>query len=512
MTIPFSHLSLLGLLACGSPDIQLTKFYPDITVAPNSVDFGDVVKLYEVGTEIQILNAGRAPLEIISIELVNQVHANEGTVFVVNGDPVELAADDVLTVTLGFTPTEYLAYSADLIIESNDEDNPVISVPIGGAGIVGSTPDIDIHPRSIAFAMPGSVETSTSGQFTISNTGDGPLSILDAVFTGPDVFTLVTNPVGQQITQGTDKLVVVEYNNPDPLASGHTGLLTIQSTDPDEAEVPIVLIGGDGGGGYNFPVAVIDCAAIGEVNPPDVIIMDGTDSYDPKDTDGTNPVSYEWSLTYKPDESVATIDFPTDPAFEMRIDLAGTYQVQLVVTDSNGLSSDPTTCAINAIPAEDLYIVLSWNKPSTDVDLHVVPEDSEDVNCKYFGCCDCFFGNKVPDIWTTEGFGECVYALDAQDGYGPENVNVENPDDREYHIRVHYWKDYGDIGDLKATIRVHVNKDPEPIAILTEDLSYNNRWNVGYVNFVDGVGTFVDGTGIDDNASTRSFDSTCSAP
>ncbi len=517
MMKPLSRLLLVCFAACSAPDTQFTKLYPDISVGPESVDFGDVVKLYGLEKEIQVLNAGRAPLEVTKIELINQVHEDEGSVFVLEGAPVELEPDEALAVVISFTPLEYLTYSADLLIESNDEVNPVITIPIEGSGIVGSTPDIEIDPQSVVFALPEPGVGSTSGQFTIANNGDGPLTILNVLQTGPDAFSLVTDPVGQDITERTEKLVVVEYHNPNPeTVSGHTGLLTIESTDPDEPALGVVLIGGDGGeGGYDFPVAVIDCN-FPEINPPDVIILDGRLSYDPKDPDGTSPLTYEWTLAGQPEASDANIDYPNDAAFEMGIDVVGSYEVQLVVTDSNGISSAPTSCALEALPAEELYVVLSWNKSQTDLDLHVVPEDSDTINCKYFGCCDCFFRNQNPDIWITEGFGECVYALDDKDGYGPENVNVDDPDDREFHIRAHYWDDHAHSGDdkvtVKATIRVYVNRDPEPMHEETMDLEYNERWNVGFVSFDEGVGTWNDGGGIDEEKSVRSYDSECLPP
>jgi hypothetical protein len=487
-----SRLLLVGLVACGGPDTQLTKLYPDITVAPENIDFGEIVKLYTVGTEVQILNAGRAPLDITNVELINASNSEEGPAFIIDGDPVELVPDEILTVTIEFTPAEYLSYAGDLIIESNDEVNPYISIALAGSGIVGSTPDIHIDPASIAFDMPEVTGESTSGQFTIENRGDGPLTILDIVQTGPDVFSLVTNPVGQEIAMGTEKLVVVEYTNPDPLATGHTGIMLVSSTDPDEPNVPVQLIGGDGGeGGYPFPVAIIDCDGIGEVNPPEVIIMDGTLSYDPKDEEGDDPMTYSWSFVYLPDDSQAEIEFPNDPAFELGLDLAGTYEIQLVVTDSYGIDSVPTTCPISAVPSEELYVVLSWNKTQTDLDLHVIPTSKPGVvDCAYFGCCDCFYRNQNPEIWGFAGFGECVYALDDQDGLGPENVNVDSPDDWTYNISVNYFADHGDNPDVKATIRVHVNKNPDPIAEITEDLVDKDRWKVGAVTFVDGVGSF----------------------
>jgi len=475
-----ANLTLLGLIACSSPDSSFKALQPDIAVAPGEIDFGSVVKLYEVTFEVQVLNAGRAPLDITEIALTDEING-EG-IFTITGDADELGQNESLTVAVTFAPIEYLDYEANLVIASNDEDQPEITIPVSGRGSVGSTPDIVIDPASVTFEEVVSGETSGSF-FTIKNRGDGPLNILDVAHTGPDVFSLVTDPTGVEIASGAEYTVVAQYSPTDG-ASGHTGGLIITSTDPDEAETEVVFIGGDGGGGYEFPVAVIDCDGIGIVHPPEVIVVDGTDSYDPKDPDGLNPVSYQWTLLSLPDLSRSELENDTDGAFEFVVDVAGYYDLQLIVTDSNGVVSEPATCQVDAVPAEELYVALSWDTGNSDLDLHLVPEGHS-----YFGCSDCFFGNPSPPTWASYGYGNPVYALDNQTGYGPENINVDGPSDMKYYIRVHYWADHGG-GDTKASISIYVHG--ELLANLTEDMVDNDRWNVGYVSFLGGTGTFVE--------------------
>ena len=43
-----------------------------------------------------------------------------------------IAANDSWTVPITFLPESYLTYEALLVIESNDEDNPVAEVSLGG--------------------------------------------------------------------------------------------------------------------------------------------------------------------------------------------------------------------------------------------------------------------------------------------------------------------------------------------------------------------------------------------
>jgi len=69
---------------------------------------------------------------------------------------------------------------------------------------------------------------------------------------------------------------------------------------------------------------------------PSTVQLDGGQSFDPDD----DPITYEWTITSKPDGSLATLSDPTasDPTFDA--DILGTYITQLVVTDSFGLVSE----------------------------------------------------------------------------------------------------------------------------------------------------------------------------
>ena len=61
--------SALGIAACAAPDTQITRLTPDLAVAPGEIEFGDVVPSFELTRTVQVVNAGRATLEISSISL-----------------------------------------------------------------------------------------------------------------------------------------------------------------------------------------------------------------------------------------------------------------------------------------------------------------------------------------------------------------------------------------------------------------------------------------------------------
>jgi hypothetical protein len=75
--------------------------------------------------------------------------------------------------------------------------------------------------------------------------------------------------------------------------------------------------------------------------------LDGADSTDP---DG-DLITYSWSLTQKPSGSNAALQNATAPIAAFIPDIDGSYEVQLVVTDSKGVDSHPASIAIDASPA-----------------------------------------------------------------------------------------------------------------------------------------------------------------
>ncbi len=455
--------------ACGGSDTTVNQLYPDIAVAPESVDFGDVVVLYDATQTIQLVNAGRATLEVSSIA----VEGNDDAVFNVYPDSVELAPDDSMGVDIGFAPATYLLYERDLVVKSNDPDTPELRVPLRGEGVDGPVPDISLSTNSLDFGtVPvGSTEVL---YFTITNVGDGDLTIGDTTQSGSGAFQVTTWPDGQTLAgEGGMFTVIVEYAPTSD--AGDNGSLTIQSNDPDEPEVEVLFVG-NGGGSFDYPVADIDCP--GTVDPPDTIDLDGTGSYDPN---GYEPLTYQWSLVSSPEGSSAEIDDEAADFTSMFVDLAGTYEVQLQVTNSMGLTSSPARCEFEAEPSESLHVEMFWNTGDTDFDLHLV-QDGYDFLEKPGDCCWC---NPNPN-WGESGSGDDPeLALDNRAGYGPENIRLDTPADGNYFVKVHYFEDRGG-GTTTATVRIWID------GVLEDETSqvfdHQNRvWDVGYVKWPEGV-------------------------
>lgn len=76
------------------------------------------------------------------------------------------------------------------------------------------------------------------------------------------------------------------------------------------------------------------------------VTLDGSDSFSADFSTGS--LRFDWSFVSTPEGSLAELQ-DADTAFSwFVVDLLGTYVVQLVVTDPNGLSSEPATVAVSS--------------------------------------------------------------------------------------------------------------------------------------------------------------------
>jgi hypothetical protein len=337
--------------------------------------------------------------------------------------------------------------------------------------VIGPQPDINISVEAIDFGTIATGETATE-YLLVENVGDGPLEMLETEQSGSGAFSVVTNPVGSTIPAGSSATVLLEYT-PDGGLSGHSGTLTFGSNDPDEPTVSVELTGGDGGPDVDYPVAIITGPT--ELTPPATLMLDGSESTSADDS----LLTYNWNIIDAPPQSNIEIANPTSAIATMVVDVAGSYTVELSVTDGTGLTSAPSQHTVVARPVEELYIALTWDKGNSDLDLHVVPSGGV-----FWGEDDLSFCNTEVD-WGESGSG--THSGDDDDGYGPETVNI-SVSDTGYHIGVHYFEDNGG-AEAEATVTVYLNGEPHETLSMT--LVHNYFWRVGYTSIEDGLGAFV---------------------
>jgi hypothetical protein len=486
-------LLVFTAVGCSSPDTKITRLTPDVTVAPEQIAFGEVVPSFTIDQTIQVVNSGRSALELSSLWLSDD---NQG--FSITYEPpldedgvpldiITLQRAESLAVTVSFAPEDFSEYSANLMVASNDEDTPTLEVPLTGTGVIGPEPDISLDVELVDFREVSTGETATE-YLLVNNVGDAPLTMVNVLQSGSGAFSVVTDPTGQDIAPGGSATVLVAYS-PDGGMSGHSGTLSFITNDPDEPEVSVALIGGDGGPDATYPIAVVTGDT--DVNPPSRIPLDGTGSISGDGND--DDLIFAWSIADKPFQSNATVEGENASTTYVDIDIAGTYAVQLVVTDpATGMASAPTRHTITARPVEELYIALTWDKADTDLDLHVVPNGG-----MFWSDEDVSFCNPELD-WGDEGLA--VFSGEVSDGYGPESVTITGMADTSYHIGVHYFEDNRG-ASVHATVTVYLNGEAH--GTFTQELNHNYFWKAGYIRIEDGDGSIVESDETPFFSSTR---------
>ena len=165
---------------------------PDIATDPTEYDFGSLqVGDRESATiDIRILNEGDADLRVTDIRLSDaDAPYDLGPV-----DSVLIPAGEASQFAVTFTPETAADYSASILIDSNDPDEPTAEVLLVGQGIA---PIIDVDPAEYDY---GTMYIGCESWLpvTISNIGNDNLIIDEFQYsTGSTDF--VFDPIGDQL-------------------------------------------------------------------------------------------------------------------------------------------------------------------------------------------------------------------------------------------------------------------------------------------------------------------------
>lgn len=261
------------------------------------------------------------------------------------------------------------------------------------------------------------------------------------------------------------------------------------------------------------PTSVIKIQEGEEVIPQTKLHLIGSQSYA-----ATGSISkYEWSVKQPPGSQSVFLPSNTapDPTFEVNV--AGNYVFTLRVWDSeNTPSCVDAEFQVIVNPDEAIHIELIWwteNDPNqtdegpeagADLDLHFLHQFAMGLDIDKDGSpdgwfdnpFDCFWFNDQPNWASQDPMLDDDPSLDRDDtdGAGPENVNLNIPEEgMEYRIGVHYWNDHG-WGPSLATVRVYVMSvlvfQVNDVELVNHDMWYvaTVHWPSGDVNPVTDAG------------------------
>ena len=202
------------------------------------------------------------------------------------------------------------------------------------------------------------------------------------------------------------------------------------------------------------PIAVCDSNRLHLAPLRESADLFGANSYDPNELD---IIDYRWRLVQKPSGSGSSLLDENADLRSFTPDLAGEYVFELVVTNEECVQSNPCQLSLQATPQEELWIELSWSESGDDLDLHLLRDGGPFESDR-----DCYYGNCVSEIgeldWGQRGFLDDNPKLDLDDidGWGPQNINIQEPTSGEYTVVIHDYPGSEYYGDNTALLRVHL--------------------------------------------------------
>ena len=314
LTAGLALCALAVLPRCACED-DLEKLFPEIVVTPESIDLGARGIATQNDATFLIGNAGTAKLEVSAARMeaydgdsAGFLDVSGGAFTVVSYPSAVAPDDDPQPGTVRFVPVTQGKFAATLVIESDDEQNPEVRVPVFGEG---GAPLIEADPEAIDFG----VVNEGPGAFRLvllKNVGYDNLYITDMYIEGArgadggaatSSFSLSPDTDTTQ-TLAIDDVTTVEVRM-DPVAG--LGAMGEPQADAlivvsDAANAPTLRIPLTGEvNRAPVPVAVELQSRQSEVKVGlgREVIFDGSDTTDPEG----DAYALTWSLVETPDET-----------------------------------------------------------------------------------------------------------------------------------------------------------------------------------------------------------------
>ena len=490
-----------------------------VFVNPNPIDFGRVPEGEIAQEQVQIQNIGTSELTISNLTVISpsgEFAVPAEALQQVQGYELGAAGEegDTFTFELEYAPETAGYDDGVLVVRSNDPSNPEFRVPIQANG---AEPCIRVsHEEGYNFGQRLILRTHEE-VFTVTNcssAANGETLVVDSIgftdelFASSPAFGLDALPAFPLDLDPQETATFVVVYSPEVEDQTDRALLRVVSNDEIKTPLDIEITGI--GSDNQCPTAVATCTVRDSGAPPsselsvlplDILDCTASASSDPDD-DGSI-VEYIWEVLERPDGSTATFDDAgaVDTAFF--VDLAGRYVFQLNLVDDKGAEAcEPARVTVVSTPDEDIHVQLVWHTPAdvdetdtgfgagTDIDLHLLHPNG----CWEERPWDCHWRETEPN-WgdTARTDDDPSLDIDDTDGAGPENINLNNPEDGIiYRVGVHYYNDHG-YGTSVATLRLYLYGT----VVFEQEKELTARgqfWDVAGIAWPSGEITVIDAT------------------
>lgn len=217
----------------GITDVDAGKA-PDIEVSPPELNFGELaVGEPSVSQTVTVSNVGDASLQIFDVSLEDATMPY--TVSALGS--VLIPPGDATTFTVTFAPTTSEEWITNVLVSSNDGDEPVVPVLLNATGIA---PALELDPVTYDFGTQY-IGCVGDAPITLTNVGNADLIVSGVKYTTASVSEMevavdeTTNgPLPWTLVPGATTTVNVLYSPLD--GYDDQGYLTVTSNDPLRAE------------------------------------------------------------------------------------------------------------------------------------------------------------------------------------------------------------------------------------------------------------------------------------
>jgi hypothetical protein len=481
--------------------ISTTRPAPLLRVVPEALDLGQVSLDQTTEKEATLRNSGTGNLEITGF-LFKSNNPNfaltfEAQVYTPSDLQVELATgltlkpDQATFLKVSYTAKESTPADAQIVIFSNDPKAPTGTVIQVTANQEGAC--VEVVPAEVDFGgkVPPNqyllpVELKNCSSSKVLNIAkidfengidrcEGPFCVQIPAELGSGDFN-ATSPL--VVNAGDSIIVNVIYapsgesevdENGQPVRD-RANLIIESNAFTATTQVPVSGFGIPD----DCPVAVIHIEEGEEVIPQTVLHLHGENSY----SNAGNINKYEWSVEQPALSASKFVPTPSYPSPTFEANVAGKYVFKLNVWDEYGRKSCfSAEAVVFVVPDEAIHVELLWTSPGdpnpddegptagTDLDLHFAHPNASQSDLDGDGNKDPWFDPTWDTFWfyPLQNWGSISSnddnpSLDRDDvdGNGPENINLDVPEDaKTYAFGVNYWDDHG-FGTAFATVRVYI--------------------------------------------------------
>ena len=213
------------------------------------------------------------------------------------------------------------------------------------------------------------------------------------------------------------------------------------------------------------------------IPPLNTVQLDATASSDSEN----QPLTFAWRIASAPAGAGTTIDDPTSATPTLSPAVAGDWRVCVTATDSLGIAGAEACVTIHVVPTSRVYIELTWDHGS-DLDVHLIRDSIanvfDDGSGDRGGDADCQLALDCFWVCPTPAWGAKL-VLDDTDGFGPETVSFDEPQDGVYVLAGHgFWG-----GDADAMMRVYI--EGALVATYTHTLQKEQLWEAARLTWAN---------------------------